>query len=225
MLIRNVAANAYYRGACRVLTVERETAEVLPVKGGAFHIHLQAVDLIQVRWHDIEPAELIEPFRARSNSILASRCINEAKTLGPEDAERAASLHSEALTYKPDSVEALQRRADVYYAMKRHREAEQDYSALLALPPDGTESWTEKKPFLLLTKRSKCRRELGNLEEAANDLSEALSIGPENIDTHQSLAGIHLALSEAHVGRARQLAAEWEEQTKSQGDKDQLGLF
>ena len=226
MLVRNITEHAFYRGVCRVITVERETAEVLPVNGEAFRIHLKAVQLEEAQWKDIGSPELIEQFAKRSNSILCSRCISEAKALRTEDGERAVWLFTEALTYKPGSIETLHRRADLFYALRRYGEAEADFTALLALPIDGMQIWSEKESkTTLLTKRSKSRREQGKLEEAATDLCEALSLGPEKVDTHQSLAGIYLELSEAHVRRARELTAEWEAQTLPQGDKDQLGLF
>ncbi len=88
------------------------------------------------------------------------------------------ALWTHQLAHEPDNMEARNSRASFYYEHARYREALADYDAALAAPARMSARHASKRRAACLNDRAITHVQLGNLESAIRDASEAIALMP-----------------------------------------------
>jgi tetratricopeptide (TPR) repeat protein len=115
------------------------------------------------------------------------------------------SLWTNVLSCEPDSVEAHNARADYYYQRKDFGRALADYDAALAATPAVSETHAQKRRAAILNDRAVTLVQLGRLDEAVRDETEAIRLQPGRGDYPANRARMYQRL-----GRAAEARADWE---------------
>lgn len=106
----------------------------------------------------------------RNDSVMAEVLLNQASVaLNDKAYDASEQILNQVLGTYPDYMEAFNRRATLYFALKRYDESLVDIDQVLEFEP---------RHFGALAGRGMILREQGKLSAAAQALREALSINP-----------------------------------------------
>lgn len=122
------------------------------------------------------------------------------------------TLWSHQLAHEPDNLEAHNSRASYYFEHGRYREALADYDAALAAPPRVSARHARKRRAACLNDRAITHVQLGNLQQAIGDESEAIQWMPTQASYHLNRSKMYEQLgmwepAQADRERARGLLA------------------
>lgn len=92
------------------------------------------------------------------------------------------SLWSQVLACEPGNIEAHNSRADYYYQRGNLGQALADYTAALASPPSVSPTHAAKRRAAILNDRAVTLVQLGRLDDAVADESEAIRLRPDRGD-------------------------------------------
>ncbi len=115
------------------------------------------------------------------------------------------SLWTQVLAYEPDNIEAHNSRADYYYQRGNLGQALADYTAALAGQPAVSPVHASKRRAAIFNDRAVTLVQLGRLDAAVADESEAIRLRPNQADYYTNRARMFLRL-----GRTDAANADWQ---------------
>jgi tetratricopeptide (TPR) repeat protein len=116
-----------------------------------------------------------------------------------------ASLWNQVLACEPDNVEAHNSRADLYYRRGDYRRALDDYDAALAGRMPYAAAHADKRRAAILNDRAVALVQLGQLDRAVADASEAIRLQPDRADYLANRARMYQRL-----GRIEEANRDWQ---------------
>jgi tetratricopeptide (TPR) repeat protein len=116
------------------------------------------------------------------------------------------SLWTQVLACEPGNVEAHNSRADFRYQRGDFGQALADYTAALASPPSVSPTHAAKRRAAIFNDRAVTLVQLGRLDEAVTDESEAIRLRPGQADYYTNRARMF-----QRMGRADAAIADWQQ--------------
>jgi tetratricopeptide (TPR) repeat protein len=117
----------------------------------------------------------------------------------------SGSLWTRVLAYEPGNIEAHNSRADFYYQRGNLGQALADYTAALAGQPAVSPAHASKRRAAIFNDRAVTLVQLGRLDEAVANESEAIRLRPGQADYYTNRARMFLRL-----GRTDAASADWQ---------------
>ena len=157
------------------------------------HGNMSDTDYIQSLWSGIETAEAKGNWQAASDAYDALAPLVERDStfivrhaiavLHAGDAPRAATMTRRAVRMNPNDADILLQLGKIYFAQKRHAEAEKTFRKLLELAPDHVEGLRRLAQAIQVEESGR--------PEAEDLLNRAVKLDPDNIAVWQQLGAIY----------------------------------